>query len=82
MSISNKLASAVPNRAGKGCAMCSVLAQLNEEDREAIISAMAVPVTELQRITDRQISDILNSEGYEITHNSVYRHRQNHMDKQ
>jgi hypothetical protein len=81
MSITDKLASAVPNRAGKGCAMCSILAQLNDQDKEAIISAMSVPVTELQRITDRQIADILQSEGYEISFNSVYRHRQNHLDK-
>lgn len=80
MSIIDKLASAIPNRAGKGCAMCSVLAQLNDQDKEAIISAMSVPVTELQRITDRQIADILQSEGYEISFNSVYRHRQNHLD--
>ena len=82
MSITDKLASAVPNRAGKGCAMCSVLTQLNEEDKQAIISAMAVPVTEQQRITDKQIAEILKSEGYDISFNSVYRHRQNHMDKQ
>jgi len=81
MSITDKLASAIPNRSGKGCAMCSILTQLNEEDKQAITSAMAVPVTELQRITDRQIADILKSEGYDISHNSVYRHRQNHLDK-
>lgn len=82
MSIVDRLESAVPNRSGKGCAMCYVLAQLKDEDKEAIISAMSVPVTEMQRITDRQIADILQSEGYDISHNSVYRHRQNHLDKQ
>ncbi len=82
MSITNKLASAIPSKAGKGCAMCSVLAQLTDTDKEAIISAMTVPVTEIQRITDRQIADILQSEGYDISPNSVYRHRRNHMDNQ
>ena len=82
MSITDKLASAVPNKAGKGCGMCSVLEQLSEEDKQAIISAMAVPVTSQQRITDKQIADILKSEGYEVSHNSVYRHRQNHLDNQ
>jgi predicted HAD superfamily hydrolase len=82
MSITEKLTSAVPSKAGKGCGMCSVLEQLNDEDRVAIISAMRVPITVQQRITDRQIADILQSEGYEISHNSVYRHRQNHLDKQ
>jgi hypothetical protein len=61
--------------------MCSILAQLKDEDREAIISAMSVPISNQQRITDRQIAEILQSEGYEISFNSVYRHRQNHLDK-
>ena len=81
MSITDKLASAVPSKAGKGCGMCSVLEQLSEEDKQAIISAMSAPMSDLQRITDKQISDILKSEGYDVSHNSVYRHRQNHLDK-
>ena len=82
MSITDKISSAVPNRAGKGCGMCSVLEQLSEEDKQAIVSAMAVPITDQQRITDKQIAEILKSEGYDVSFNSVYRHRQNHMDKQ
>lgn len=82
MSITDKLASAVPNKAGKGCGMCSVLMQLNEEDKQSILDALAVPVTDQFRITDKQIAEILKSEGYDISFNSVYRHRQNHLDKQ
>lgn len=81
MSITNKLASAVPIKTGKTCSMCSILPQLKDEDREAILSAMSIPMTEPRRITDRQIADILQSEGYDISPNSVYRHRRNHMDK-
>lgn len=80
MSIADKLASAVPNKSGKGCGMCSVLEQLSDQDREAIINTMAIPTSDPQRITDKQIATILQSEGYEISPNSVYRHRQNHMD--
>ncbi len=82
MSIANKLASAVPNKSGKGCGMCAVLEQLNDQDKEAIISTLSIPTNDPQRITDKQIAEILKSEGYEISPNSVYRHRQNHMDKQ
>jgi site-specific recombinase XerC len=82
MSITDKLASATPTKAGKGCGMCSVLEQLNKEDTEAIIQTLSIPANDPQRITDRQISEILKSEGYEVSLNSVYRHRQNHMDKQ
>jgi hypothetical protein len=56
--------------------------QLNEEDRESIKNALAVPVTDQLRITDKQIAEILKSEGYDVSFNSVYRHRQNHLDKQ
>ena len=82
MSIKDKLASTVPGKAGKSCGMCSVLEKLDKEDKEAIVSAMSVPLNDQQRITDRQISEILQSEGYDVSNNSVYRHRQNHMDKQ
>jgi hypothetical protein len=82
MSITDKLASAVPSKAGKGCGMCTVLEQLSEEDKKSIINAMAFPMNHPQRITDKQIADILRSEGYDVSHNSVYRHRQNHLDKQ
>ena len=80
MSITDKLASAVPVKAGKSCAMCAVLEDLKKEDREAIVEAMLVPISEPKRITDRQLADILQSEGYDISPNSVYRHRRNHVD--
>jgi len=80
MSITDKLTSAVPNKAGKGCGLCAVLEQLSKEDREAIIQTLSISVTDPRRITDRQIADILQSEGYDISPNSVYRHRRNHMD--
>lgn len=82
MSIADKLASAVPSKTGKGCGMCSVLEQLDDQDRKAIVNTLSIPATDPQRITDRQISEILKSEGYDISPNSVYRHRNNHMDKQ
>jgi hypothetical protein len=81
MSITDKLSSAIPSKAGKGCAMCLVLEQLSDKDRSSIISAMRVPANHLERITDRQIAEILQSEGYEVSLNSVYRHRNNHLDK-
>lgn len=82
MSIIDKLASAVPNKSGRGCGACLVLAQLKDEDRKAIIAALSVPGNDQRRITDRQIAEILKSEGYEISSNSLYRHRTNHLDKQ
>lgn len=80
MSIADKLDGAMPNKFGKSCGLCAILEQLSEEDKEAIIQTLSIPVTDPQRITDRQIADILQSEGYEISPNSVYRHRRNHMD--
>lgn len=80
MSIADKLDSVMPNKFGKGCGLCAVLEQLSKEDREAIIHTLSIPVTDPQRITDRQIADILQSEGYDVSPNSVYRHRKNHLD--
>jgi hypothetical protein len=81
MSITDKLASAVPTKSGKGCSMCSILEQLNDQDKEAIINTLSIPINDPQRITDKQIAEILKSEGYDISFNSVFRHRQNHLDK-
>jgi type II secretory ATPase GspE/PulE/Tfp pilus assembly ATPase PilB-like protein len=81
MSIKDKLASAVPTKSGKGCSMCSILEQLNDQDKEAIINTLSIPINDPQRITDKQIAEILKSEGYDISFNSVFRHRQNHLDK-
>ena len=53
--------------------------EIVEEDKQAIIGAMSIPMSDLQRITDKQIANILKSEGYDVSHNSVYRHRQNHL---
>lgn len=80
MSISDKIASIEIKKSGRSCAMCAILVSLNSEDREAITSAMTIPPTEVKRVTDRQIAEVLKSEGYDISHNQVFRHRQNHMD--
>ena len=81
MSIKDRLEEVVPTKAGKSCGMCMILKQLSDEDRELIQASLLVPAGDPKRVTDRQLSDILNSEGYNISFNSVYRHRANHLDK-
>jgi Mg/Co/Ni transporter MgtE len=82
MSLIDKLQEVKPVKSGKGCLMCKVLESLPEEERNALNDAMSVPTDSINRITDRQLAEILRSEGYDLSLNSVYRHRQNHMDKQ
>jgi len=82
MSIKDKLEEVIPAKAGKGCGMCSVLNLLSAEDKKSLTEALSAPANGLGTVTNRQIADILSSEGYEISQHSVMRHRQNHMDKQ
>jgi len=80
MSISQKLSDTVPTKSGKDCGMCLVLKVLSPKDHEAITAALYVPAGDPQRVTDKQIARILISEGYQISHNSIYRHRANHLE--
>jgi hypothetical protein len=82
MSIKDKLEEIVPTKAGKGCGMCNVLDLLGAEDKKSLIEVLSAPANGSGTVTNRQVADILSSEGYEISHHSVMRHRQNHMDKQ
>lgn len=79
MSITNKLKEVTPMKSGRTCSMCSVLQTLDPQDRDAINEALLVPTHDHGRVSDRQLAQILKSEGYDVGINSVYRHRANHM---
>lgn len=81
MSLADKLKNVEPVINKSRCGVCFVLSQLNEEDAKALMEAMAIPLDSPARITDRQISEVLKTEGHEVSSNSVYRHRQNHMER-
>lgn len=81
MSLLDKLTSLEPQINRARCAVCSLLEVLDEKEAEVLSDLIAVPVGSPTRITDRQLSDVLKSEGYVVSSNSIFRHRQNHLEK-
>ncbi len=81
MSLADKLKNVEPITNKSRCAVCFTLSQLSEADASALNDALKIPVDSPSRITDRQISEVLKSEGHDVSSNSVYRHRQNHLEK-
>lgn len=79
MSLLDKLQNVEPESSRAYCRMCLVLEALEPTERKVLMEVLAVPTRELNRINDQQISKILKSEGYEVSSNSVYRHRKNHV---
>lgn len=79
MSLLDKLESLEPQVNRAKCGVCTVLDSLDDKEREAIIKVLVEPIDSLTRITDRQLADVLASEGYRISATMVYRHRKNHL---
>lgn len=82
MSLADKLANLEPTVNRARCGVCALLETLDQKERKLLIDLMSIPVGSRTRITDRQLSEVLRSEGYEVSSNSIYRHRQNHLENQ
>lgn len=80
MSLADKLANLEPKINRARCGVCMLLEKLDDKERKLLLDIMAIPVGSPTRITDRQLSEVLRSEGYEVSSNSIYRHRQNHLE--
>lgn len=63
------------------CQLCAVLEGLEDEDRVALVGAINTPVTSPRRVSDKDICDLLRAEGWQVSANSVYRHRRNHPER-
>jgi len=79
MSLADKLASLEPKVNRARCGVCTVLENIDKKEADLLNELMAAPISSPTRINDKQIAEVLRSEGFEISSNSVYRHRQNHM---
>lgn len=79
MSLVDKLASLEPKINRARCGVCMVLETVDKKEADLLNELMSVPVGSSMRITDRQLSEALRSEGHDVSSNSVFRHRQNHM---
>lgn len=79
MSLLDKLENLEPQINRSKCGICTVLDALDDKEREAILKVLVEPADSLTRVTDRQLADVLASEGYRVTSTMVYRHRKNHL---
>jgi hypothetical protein len=79
MSILDKLAATEPARTRSRFGMCVVLEEISDEERAALESTLLVPTSSAFRVTDRQLSEILRSEGHDVSPSVIFRHRQNHV---
>lgn len=75
MSISERLNNWQPEKR-KQCKVCILLDQLETEEPE---EAAALQTALLGKLSPRAVSDVLKSEGYAISMESVLRHRRNHL---
>lgn len=70
-SLAAALAEVKPIRRGPGCTVCSLLRELDDIDRQALINALRQD----SGITAEQISEALRTEGHEIMGQTLRRHR-------
>lgn len=73
MSLADKFGRVQESRSGLPCGVSVLLTQLSKSDREAFEEAMNRDTG--NRISNRQIHDILRNEGHNITWNSIASHR-------
>jgi hypothetical protein len=75
MSLSEKLLEVTPPSFGLPCGVSEVKNQMSEKDVEALDLVMLVGKEAPNRVSNRQIHQILISEGYNVAYSSVSLHR-------
>jgi hypothetical protein len=75
VSLADSLANAKPYKTSKPCAVHELLAVLAPSDRAALVSALAIRRGEPGRISNQQLSDILKTEGHDVSMKVIEVHR-------
>lgn len=75
MSLADRLADAPRHSRGNVCRMSFVLEQLNDDDRQALLAALAVPIGNPDRISNNAIAEALGQEGHNVHSKTVENHR-------
>lgn len=75
MSLADKITSAEPYKTSKPCAVSELLTVLPVKDRDAFLAALAIKRGEPGRLSNQQLSDILKSEGHEVSMKVIEVHR-------
>lgn len=75
MTLANRLTEAKPTRRGAPCRMRIIMSELSSGDLTALEQALSRPRSDPTRLSNKQISDIMASEGKSISKETVQRHR-------
>ena len=75
MSLADSLSAAKPYKPSRPCALRGVFAVLSREDADALKAALAIGKGEPGRLSNQQLSDILNSEGHKVSMKVIEVHR-------
>lgn len=75
MSLADRLGDLNPAEAGLPCGIAVVLEALPDADRVALVDALARPKGDRLRLSARQISEALRSEGHRVSLKTVEIHR-------
>lgn len=75
MSLAESLNAAAPYKTHRGCGVGRLLLVLAPKDRDAFVAALAIGKGEPGRLSNQQLSDILKSEGHEVSMQMIETHR-------
>ena len=79
MSLAEKLAEPVSDKGGRSCALCELLADLDNKEREALVSALRHDAKS-GGWSARALAAVLQGEGHErVLKSTVANHRREHM---
>lgn len=75
MSLADSLKSAKPYKTSRPCAVRKVLDSVSARDAAALVAALAIGKGAPGRLSNQQLSDILKSEGHEVSMKVIEIHR-------
>lgn len=75
MSLSDKFSNMTPLESGLPCGIAKITKDMPEKDVKALEAVLDVGTTDSSRISNRQIHNVLLSEGYDVAYASITLHR-------
>lgn len=75
MSLADSLKTAKPYKTSRPCGVSRLLRDLSKKDRDALEATLSIGKGEPGRLSSQQISDILKTEGHNISMKVIEVHR-------
>lgn len=75
MSLAKRLAEHQNPKPGLPCPVATIVAQLDETDRKALLNALDVPPNHPERVSSAELARMLTEEGFAIHFKGIERHR-------